>query len=131
LLIINKNSKLLTMNKFLHIILFSVFIFLSFAASPGNGSWPQSDVKPLESNELKVYPNPAENGRVTLELNNGMISEIRLINIAGKEAAVQKMDFETPKYTLELVNVPNGIYFIRVKTTENKVVVKKLVVSGR
>jgi hypothetical protein len=119
------------MNRFLHIILFSIFIFLSSAPSQGNGRWPQNDVKPLESNELKVYPNPAENGRVTLELNNGMISEIRLINIAGKEAAVQKMDFETSKYTLELVNVPNGIYFIRVKTTENKVVVKKLVVSGR
>jgi hypothetical protein len=119
------------MKKSLHTILFSVFIFISFAASPGNGSWPQNNLKPLESNELKVYPNPAENGRVTLELNNGMISEIRLINIAGKEAAVQKMDFETPKYTLELLNVPNGIYFIRVKTTENKVVVKKLVVSGR
>jgi hypothetical protein len=119
------------MNKFLHIILFSVIIFLSSAAFPAYGSGPQNDVKPMDSNELKVYPNPAENGRVTLELNNGMISEVRLINIAGKEAATQKMDFETPKYTLELMNVPNGIYFIRVKTTENKVVVKKLVVSGR
>ncbi len=119
------------MDKFLHIILFSVIIFLSSAVFPVYGSRPQNDVKPIESNELKVYPNPADNGRVTLELNNGMISEVRLINIAGKEAAMQKMDFETPKYTLELLNVPNGIYFIRVKTTENKVVVKKLVVSGR
>jgi hypothetical protein len=119
------------MKRFLHIILFSVFIFLSFSASQVKGNWPQHDVKPLESNELKVYPNPTENGRVTLELNNGLISEIRLINIAGKEAAFQKMDFETPKYTMELVNVPNGIYFIRVKTTDQKVVVKKLVVSGR
>ena len=131
MLISNKNSKLLSMDKFLHIILFSVIIFLSSAVFPVYGSRPQNDVKPIESNELKVYPNPADNGRVTLELNNGMISEVRLINIAGKEAAMQKMDFETPKYTLELLNVPNGIYFIRVKTTENKVVVKKLVVSGR
>jgi hypothetical protein len=119
------------MKRFLHIILFSVFILFTFAASPINGNWPQHDGKPLESNELKVYPNPTENGRVTIELNNGMISEIRLINIAGKEAAFQKMDFDTPKYTLELLNVPNGIYFIRVKTAEQKVVVKKLVVSGR
>lgn len=119
------------MIKILHIIIFSTFLFTAFVAGSTENNWQQNDVKQIESNDLKVYPNPTQNGRVTLELNNGMISEVRLINIAGKEAAVRKMDFETVKYTMELENIPSGIYFISVKTTENKVVVKKLVVSGR
>ncbi|MFW5773498.1 MAG: T9SS type A sorting domain-containing protein, partial [Tangfeifania sp.] len=35
------------------------------------------------------------------------------------------------KYELKLNNIPKGIYFLRVRTTEDKVVAKKLIVSER
>lgn len=121
------------MKKFLLITILSSFIFTAFAAVPGYFDGLQDGVVRVDSsqNELKVYPNPAETGKVTLEMNTGEISEVRLINIAGKEVVFQKMDFGTAKYILPLDNIPSGIYFVRVKSVENKSIVKKLVVSSR
>lgn len=81
------------------------------------------------SSKLKIYPNPCSTGQVTLEMDDHQIAEIRLINITGKEVLQQKIDFGVYKYQLKLHDVPKGIYFLRVRTTENKVVAKKLVVS--
>lgn len=115
-----------------------LLIILSFLTSTGFAGKPVNflfDQKPSFSEssqfDLKIYPNPTETGRITLEMNTGEISEIRLINIAGKEILTRNIEFGTPRYQLSLEDIPNGIYFVRVKTTENKVVVKKLVVSSR
>jgi hypothetical protein len=119
------------MKKTLLLIIFSSFISAVFAGYPGYPGF-QSTNDPGDSSqyELRIYPNPTETGRVTLEMNTGEISEIRLINITGKEVVSRKMEFGTPKYLLTLENIPNGIYFVRVKNTENKVVVRKLIVSS-
>ncbi len=82
-------------------------------------------------NELRVFPNPAQTKQITIDFQSTEISEIRLINIAGKELIAKTVDFGTTKYTLQLDEIPNGIYFLRVKTSENRIVVKKLVVSVR
>lgn len=81
------------------------------------------------SSKLKIYPNPCSTGQVTLEMDDHQIAEIRLINITGKEILQRKIDFGVNKYQLKLHEVPKGIYFLRIKTTENKLVAKKLVVS--
>lgn len=79
--------------------------------------------------KLKIYPNPCSTGQVTLEMENHEIAEVKVINIAGKEILQKKTDFGVNKYELKLSGVPKGIYFLRVITTENKVVAKKLIVS--
>ncbi|MGC9354177.1 MAG: T9SS type A sorting domain-containing protein [Mariniphaga sp.] len=114
-------------------ILFFVFTFTGFSGNPGVSLKDQHQNPVIQENrfELKIYPNPTETGRITLEMNTGEINEIRLIDIAGKEVVSRKIEFGTPKYLLSLDNIPNGIYFVRVKTSENKIVVKKLVVSAR
>lgn len=121
------------MKRLLLTSLIFVFALSGFSLQP-DGNFPVQN-QPLSAQEnrfeLKIYPNPTETGRITLEMNNGEIAEIRLIDIAGKEVVTKKMEFTTPKYLLKLEEIPNGIYFVRVKTTENKVVVKKLVVSSR
>jgi hypothetical protein len=119
------------MKKTLLISLFSFFILTAFAVRPGLYDFYQdgAGIDDTSQNELRVYPNPTETGRVTLEMNTGEISEIRLINIAGKEVVFRKIDLGTPKYVLLLDNLPNGIYFVRVKSMDNKTVVKKLIVS--
>lgn len=120
------------MNKSLLISLFFILFFASFAspndfyALQGN----QQD-KNMKQKELVIYPNPTESGQVTLEMNSGEIAEIRLINIAGKEVALHRVDYGLSKYTLSLNNLPNGIYFVRVQSTDNKTLVQKLVVSTR
>jgi hypothetical protein len=119
------------MKKTLLLIIFSSFILTVFASYPGYFGI-QNITDPMDSNqyELRIYPNPTETGRVTLEMNSGEISEIRLINITGKEIISRIMESGTSKYLLSLENVPSGIYFVRVKNTDNKVVVRKLVVSS-
>lgn len=117
-------------------ILLTLFIFIAFTGFSGNPvdfALDQNQNPAVQENrfDLKIYPNPAETGRITLEMNNGEIAEIRLIDIAGKEVITRKIDFGTQRVQLMLEQVPNGIYFVRVKTAENKVVVKKLVVSSR
>lgn len=120
------------MKRILLITIFSFFIFTAFAVLPGSAAALQDGAAKIDSaqNELKIYPNPTETGRVTLEMNTGEIAEIRLINIAGKEVIYKKMDFGTTKHVLSLEQVPSGIYFIRVKSVENKNIVKKLIVSS-
>ena len=121
------------MKKLILLISLLIFTFTGFSDNPGNLFFQQDQPALTQENrfELKIYPNPTETGRITLEMNTGEINEIRLIDIAGKEVISRKIDFGTPKYLLSLDEVPNGIFFVRVKTTENKVVVKKLVVSSR
>lgn len=81
--------------------------------------------------QLKIYPNPCKTGKVTLETGNQLITEIRLINIAGTEVLHKKIEFGSNKHLLKLDNVPSGIYFMRIKTADNKLVAKKLVVSSQ
>jgi hypothetical protein len=121
------------MKRYLLFILLFVFATTGSSGITGDSVVDQNQIPTTPENrfELKIYPNPTETGRITLEMKTGEIEEIRLIDIAGKEVITRKIDFGTPKYLLLLDEVPNGIYFVRVKTTENKVVVKKLVVSSR
>jgi hypothetical protein len=90
-----------------------------------------TEEKPLFIQELKLYPNPTTTGRVRLELNSGEILEIHLIDITGKKVLAEKPEQATSGNELLLTEVPDGIYFIRVKTKTNKVIVKKLVVSNK
>lgn len=120
------------MKRILLSTIFFIFILTALASLPSGSLNLQERAGTIDPNqkELKIYPNPAESGRVTLELNSGEIYEIRLINIAGKEVVYRKLDFGTQKYSLALDNLPNGIYFVRVQSTENKTIVKKLIVSS-
>ena len=79
--------------------------------------------------ELKIYPNPCTNQKVTIETNNEELSEIRITNITGKVVLLKKYELPINKVDLILQNAPNGIYLVQIKTVSNKVVAKKLVVS--
>lgn len=80
--------------------------------------------------ELIIYPNPCKTGLVTIETEYNNIAEIYLISIAGKKVIQRKTENGDSKYQLKIDKIPNGIYFMRIKTSGNKVIVKKLVVSS-
>jgi len=80
--------------------------------------------------DLKIFPNPTKIQKVTLTLNSDEISEIHLINIVGKEILTKKFQTGVNKYKLRLKEIPNGVYLIQVKTSGNKAIVKKLLVSS-
>jgi len=81
------------------------------------------------SMELRVYPNPTTDGKVTLELNNQEISEVRLTNITGKEVFLKKFQLAENKKQIQLNDIPNGLYIIRIITSDQKQVVKKLMIA--
>ena len=119
------------MKKYILVLIISTFYFAGLASTPAYSSVGNDTLVKVDevTSKLKIYPNPCSIGQVTLEMDGFEIAEIRLINITGKEILQKKTDFGVNKYQLKLSNVPKGIYFLRVITTENKVVAKKLIVS--
>ena len=120
------------MRYFYLLIFFGLICLSGLAQVPDNN--PGTGIINADSGimhfELRVYPNPVKNERVTVEIFDDEIIEIRLINIAGKEVINKKISSGTTKSQLVLYEIPNGIYFIRVKTETSKTFVKKLIVSS-
>jgi hypothetical protein len=118
------------MKKILLIILLLPFILQGTAQgqSPGSvqGTVFKADVQPV----LTVYPNPSKDKKVTVELKNEELSEIKITNITGKEVFLQKLYVPVYKIQIELSNIPNGIYLLQAKSTNNKTIVKKLLISS-
>jgi len=110
-------------------IILILFILLNFVAF----AEPYSNLSPTEKDtietDLKMYPNPVKNDRVTISFQNREISEIRIMNITGKEVRKEMYDFPVQKAVLQINEIPNGIYIVQIKTSENLVVAKKLIVS--
>jgi hypothetical protein len=118
-------------------ILLIIFLLIQIAGnsqvfsgySPG---WSNNSAIEAEKNqsELKIYPNPCKDKKVTVELNSDLLSEIRLINITGKEVFLKRLEIPVNRQQFEFRNVPNGIYMIQLKTADNKIIVKKLLLTG-
>lgn len=108
------------------LLLIISFVFLT--AHSANKWDPFSEEDPLKA-ELKVYPNPCKINKLTIDFASQEITEIRLINITGKEVLVKKYQVPTHKVQLQLNDIPNGIYLVRVKTGNKKMVVQKVMVA--
>lgn len=115
------------------LILFVSFFYLSGISqnSWGNTFSLDNSISEDERTQLeaKIYPNPCKTQKVTIEFASKEIAEIGITNIAGKEVLVEELQFPSNKKIIQLNEIPNGIYLIRIKTTDNKQVVKKLIVS--
>lgn len=117
------------------IILFIFIITLSISGfsqnTAGNNiSWNTISADENSINtEVKIYPNPAKGEYVTVEFNKREIKEISLTNITGREVFLKTYPFTETKKQVQLNDIPNGIYFLKIKTTEDKIVIKKLMVS--
>lgn len=118
-----------------NIILITIALFISVAGFSqdnfGNSSkWNDSVLKEKQNNpELKIYPNPCKTEKITIDFNAHQIAEITISNITGKQVLKKKFDFTENKKQLQLNDIQNGIYLIKVKSVDNKTVVKKLIIS--
>lgn len=114
------------MKQFLLVVICIVF---SFAVNADNNWQKLGDEKDSVAAELKLYPNPCKNSKLTIDFGNNEIKEIRLTNITGKQVLLKKYIIPTYKTQIQLNDMPNGIYLVQIKSAENKMVVKKLMVS--
>jgi len=114
------------MKHFLLVIFISFIWIGAFAQTSGNASLKEKEQ--IES-ELKLYPNPSRNNKVTVELQSKEISEIHFINITGKEVMKEMYDFPVQKSTIQINQLPNGVYILRIITSDDHTLTKKLMVS--
>ncbi|MFV0592602.1 MAG: T9SS type A sorting domain-containing protein [Draconibacterium sp.] len=113
--------------KYILLFIFTLFISLNVFAQT---SWDNaSKEKEQIESELKIYPNPSKNNKVTVELQSKEISEIHFINITGKEVMKELYDFPVQKSTIQINQLPNGIYILRIITSDKHMLTKKLMVS--
>lgn len=79
-------------------------------------SWLQADITTdivdiNTSENMKVYPNPAEN-LVYIELNNSEITEICLMDASGK--ILQQYAIATGKTSIDISGLASGVYYITI-----------------
>lgn len=72
---------------------------------------------------VSVYPNPST-GIFTIESNKS-VSQIEVMNLAGKKIYKQTQDFRE----IHLNHLPKGIYFVSILTNENKRITKKIIIQ--
>jgi type 1 fimbria pilin len=114
------------MRKYILAFLFFAFTLSAFAQNNWQASSFETDKVKID---LKIYPNPCKNSKVTIDYQSKEISEIRLTNITGKQVLLKKYDFPVHKTQIQLNTIPNGIYLVQIKTRDNKLTVKILMVS--
>ena len=68
----------------------------------------------FSEDELKVYPIPAKNF-ITVELSTEISTQLNLFDVSGKRVLNQTISESTE---LNIKSLPQGIYFLKVNTTE-------------
>lgn len=73
-------------------------------------------------NELLLYPNPTRNV-ITISLSNLSAATITLTTIEGR--VLQQLEHVTDKNTtIDMSNLSNGLYFLRVTSSDNYIIYK-------
>ena len=112
------------------IALFISTICFSQNSNSISSNWDNSFFNKNQSSpELKIYPNPCKSNKVTLDFKSLQIAEVQLTSITGKQVFFKKFQFAENKKQLQLNDIQNGMYLLKVKSVDNKVVVKKFIVS--
>lgn len=84
-----------------------------------NAVEPYDAVDEKNDNGLMVYPNPA-NDCITIVGNLPKTSNISLMNIHG-----QLMDIDVKNNHINVSNLPNGMYFIKMGEKSTKIIIEK------
>lgn len=110
-------------------IILALLVFFHFSAFATAFEDLQRSEKEAIEADMKLYPNPVKNDRVTILFQTHRLSEIRINDITGKEVIKEVYDFPVKKAVIRVSDIPNGIYIVQIKTEENRLIAKKLMVS--
>lgn len=78
------------------------------------------------NDNVKIYPNPAENN-LYVENKNG-ISNLRLLNIIGQEIYSAKVDIATNKMMVDVSKYESGAYFLITTDNNNTTSTQKVII---
>ncbi len=84
-------------------------------------------LKNMQDNRaVRIYPNPAIDGRVTVETRGGTTpSDLRILDLTGRE--VKALQTTEQKVSLDVSDLSKGLYLIYIKSGEDLVVEKMVV----
>ena len=90
-----------------------------------NGKYSYSNiisinVQDLTNNKIEIYPNPTTN-KVSVKGSKAELEQIQLFNSLGRKVTISITRKEDTEATIDLSNLKNGMYYIKTKTTTNKV----------
>lgn len=119
--------------------LFLLFLFFTTTYLSGFSQIQNEALSKINANvlpeknlsDLKIYPNPCTSDQVSIDYGTKQITEIRISNIAGKIVLAKNFNFTENKIQIELQDIPNGIYVVNVKTVDQKIVSKKLLIARK
>jgi hypothetical protein len=85
--------------------------------------------------DINVYPNPTA-GKLTVALNSANEEqksvEVEMVNLVGQLVYHKNLEFKDGKEMIDLQEgVANGVYIVRVKNADNKVVTKKIILERK
>jgi len=78
------------------------------------------------SNTITVYPNPTTGEFKVQEFNGSKVQSVELYDVMGKKHDGTKTQIHEAGWSLDISNLSNGIYFLKI-STENGIVTKKVI----
>jgi hypothetical protein len=78
--------------------------------------------------DFRLYPNPSVSGNISIEAE-GLVTEVSVVNIMGQLVDYQKMPLFANSVQLTLKNVQSGLYFVKIKTDDNRIGIRKLIIK--
>ncbi|MEP7129458.1 MAG: T9SS type A sorting domain-containing protein, partial [Chitinophagales bacterium] len=79
-----------------------------------------------ETTVVKVFPNPA-NDQITFIRNSGLIVELKIIDISGREVLMNRPGPEQSEVSIDISSLSNGTYFAVITGNEDLVTTKFIV----
>jgi len=83
------------------------------------------NIEKISDNSFYIYPNPATSF-VEILSTKFSILKIELMDISGKQVDVLDNIYEN-KVNIDISELQNGIYFIKISTLKNRVIIKKFI----
>ena len=76
---------------------------------------------------LRLYPNPASN-KFTVDIENNLLASYEVLDMKGS-VIFSENEINNKQHEVDVTSLTNGIYLLRVTTTNNQITTKKLVVE--
>ena len=83
------------------------------------------------NNEILVYPNPASS-MITIQALSDVFdgnTNVRMYDLLGRTMMSQKVDLSTSNVQLSVENIPAGIFYLELLSSDGKIAIKKLVIE--
>nr|MCH9661731.1 T9SS type A sorting domain-containing protein [Bacteroidota bacterium] len=91
-----------------------------------DGDIMEGSVEEIVPNTLSLFPNPVED-LFTVQLLSDTLSEVEVLDISGKKVIGERWSGDRSTETINAASLPSGVYFVRIKGSNNQIHRTKLI----